>query len=168
MPFCPIRRSLCARRMTGKLGEGLRASPYPGRRPDQWSALAARLYVQGVASLGVTTARQVSGRLPLSAFTPAALAEYERCAQIPGTATSMCEDYRAAASIDLVHDRADVQVGVKLMFEQDVSSDLDFPDADLIIASDGVNSRVRSHTPEIFKPDIVTRPNRFIWLGTNR
>jgi haloacetate dehalogenase len=31
----------------------------------------------------------------LSAFTPAALAEYERCAQIPGTATSMCEDYRA-------------------------------------------------------------------------
>jgi haloacetate dehalogenase len=50
----------------------------------------------------------------LSAFTPAALAEYERCAQIPGTATSMCEDYRAAASIDLVHDRADVDAGRKL------------------------------------------------------
>jgi haloacetate dehalogenase len=50
----------------------------------------------------------------LSAFTPAALAEYERCAQIPGTATSMCEDYRAAATIDLVHDRADVDAGRKL------------------------------------------------------
>ena len=50
----------------------------------------------------------------LSAFTPAALAEYERCAQIPGTATSMCEDYRAAATIDLVHDRADVAAGRKL------------------------------------------------------
>ena len=50
----------------------------------------------------------------LSAFTPAALAEYERCAQIPGTATSVCEDYRAAATIDLVHDRADVAAGRKL------------------------------------------------------
>ena len=50
----------------------------------------------------------------LSAFTPAALAEYERCAQISGTATSMCEDYRAAATVDLVHDRADVAAGRKL------------------------------------------------------
>jgi haloacetate dehalogenase len=50
----------------------------------------------------------------LSAFTPAALAEYERCAQIPGTATSLCEDYRAAATVDLVHDRADVAAGLKL------------------------------------------------------
>lgn len=60
------------------------------------------------------------------------------------------------------------QLGVKLVFEQDVQSDLDFPDADLIIASDGINSRVRSRLPEVFKPDIVTRPNRYIWLGTNR
>jgi anthraniloyl-CoA monooxygenase len=60
------------------------------------------------------------------------------------------------------------QVGVKLLFEHDVDSDLDFPDADLIVASDGVNSRVRSRTPDIYKPDIVTRPNRFIWLGTQR
>lgn len=50
----------------------------------------------------------------LDAFTPAALAEYERCAQIPGTSTSMCEDYRASATIDLVHDRADVAAGRKL------------------------------------------------------
>lgn len=60
------------------------------------------------------------------------------------------------------------QLGVKLMFEQDVQSDLDFPDADLVIASDGINSRVRSRMPEVFKPDVVTRPNRFIWLGTRR
>jgi len=60
------------------------------------------------------------------------------------------------------------QLGVKLLFEQDVQSDLDFPDADLIIASDGINSRVRSRLPEVFKPDIVTRPNRYIWLGTRR
>jgi anthraniloyl-CoA monooxygenase len=59
-------------------------------------------------------------------------------------------------------------LGVKLLFEQDATSDLDFPDADLVIASDGINSNVRNRCPDIFKPDIVTRPNRFIWLGTNK
>jgi haloacetate dehalogenase len=50
----------------------------------------------------------------LAAFAPEALAEYERCAAIPGTAQSVCEDYRASAGIDLVHDRADVDVGRRL------------------------------------------------------
>jgi haloacetate dehalogenase len=50
----------------------------------------------------------------LAAFAPAALAEYERCAQIPGTAESICEDYRASATLDLAHDRADVAVGLRL------------------------------------------------------
>ena len=59
-------------------------------------------------------------------------------------------------------------VGVRLCFEQDVDSDADFPDADLIIASDGINSKIRTKYASIFKPDIVTRPNRFIWLGTRR
>ena len=51
----------------------------------------------------------------LAAFSPAALAEYERCAQIPGSGMSICEDYRAAATIDLEHDRADVSTGRKLV-----------------------------------------------------
>lgn len=50
----------------------------------------------------------------LAAFAPAALAEYERCAQIAGTGMSICEDYRAAATIDLDHDRADIAAGRKL------------------------------------------------------
>lgn len=50
----------------------------------------------------------------LAAFSTAALAEYERCAQIPGTGMSICEDYRAAATIDLEHDRADVVANLKL------------------------------------------------------
>jgi haloacetate dehalogenase len=37
----------------------------------------------------------------LAPFDPAALAEYERCAALPGTAASICEDYRASAGIDL-------------------------------------------------------------------
>ncbi|MGO4436694.1 bifunctional salicylyl-CoA 5-hydroxylase/oxidoreductase [Rhizobium sp. RAF56] len=59
-------------------------------------------------------------------------------------------------------------LGVELIFETDVDSDLDYPDADLIIASDGVNSRIRNRYADIFEPDMVIRPNRFIWLGTNK
>ena len=60
------------------------------------------------------------------------------------------------------------QVGVKLVFETEVVSDADFPDADLIVASDGINSRIRTQHEAVFRPDIVVRPNRFIWLGTRR
>jgi anthraniloyl-CoA monooxygenase len=60
------------------------------------------------------------------------------------------------------------QLGVKLQFETDAESDADYPDADLIIASDGINSRVRQRHEAVFRPDIVTRPNRYIWLGTNK
>ncbi|HET7479413.1 MAG TPA: alpha/beta hydrolase [Rubrobacteraceae bacterium] len=42
----------------------------------------------------------------LSIFAPEALAEYERCFD-RRTIHASCEDYRAAASIDLVHDEAD-------------------------------------------------------------
>lgn len=59
-------------------------------------------------------------------------------------------------------------LGVKLRFEAEVESDDEFPDADLIIASDGINSRIRARHERVFQPDIVTRPNRYIWLGTPR
>jgi haloacetate dehalogenase len=40
----------------------------------------------------------------LAHFDPRALAEYERCFSNPETIHASCEDYRAAASIDLEHD----------------------------------------------------------------
>ncbi len=43
----------------------------------------------------------------LSPFDARAFAEYERTIALPGAAHAMCEDYRAAAGIDLEHDRAD-------------------------------------------------------------
>lgn len=59
-------------------------------------------------------------------------------------------------------------LGVELVFETDVESDLQFPDADLIIASDGINSRIRNRYEAAFKPDLIVRPNRYIWLGTKK
>ncbi len=43
-----------------------------------------------------------------SVFTPEALAEYVRCFSDPATIHAICEDYRASASIDLLHDEADL------------------------------------------------------------
>ena len=59
-------------------------------------------------------------------------------------------------------------LGVQLVFDTEAQSDVDYPEADLIIASDGINSRIRARHAAVFKPDIVTRPNRFIWLGTKK
>jgi len=42
-----------------------------------------------------------------NAHTPEAVAEYKRCFRQPATIHASCEDYRAAATIDLEHDRAD-------------------------------------------------------------
>jgi anthraniloyl-CoA monooxygenase len=59
-------------------------------------------------------------------------------------------------------------LGVELAFEREVNSDEEFADADLIIAADGVNSKIRSRHAAAFRPDLIVRPNRFIWLGTNK
>jgi haloacetate dehalogenase len=57
--------------------------------------------------------RDVMGRRSagLAPFHPLALAEYQRCLALPGAAQGLCEDYRAAAGIDLEHDRADRDAG---------------------------------------------------------
>ncbi|MCC6197995.1 MAG: bifunctional salicylyl-CoA 5-hydroxylase/oxidoreductase [Burkholderiales bacterium] len=59
-------------------------------------------------------------------------------------------------------------LGVELRFETDVQSDADFPDADLVIASDGLNSRIRTLHAATYEPDIDLRKCRFVWLGTHK
>ncbi|MCZ4303365.1 bifunctional salicylyl-CoA 5-hydroxylase/oxidoreductase [Zoogloeaceae bacterium G21618-S1] len=59
------------------------------------------------------------------------------------------------------------ELGVELVFECE-ASDADYPEADLIIASDGIFSGIRGRYEEVFKPNIIKRPNRYIWLGTHK
>lgn len=51
------------------------------------------------------------------AFAPAAVAEYLRCFSAADAIRASCDDYRAAAGIDLAHDRADAgrRVGIPLL-----------------------------------------------------
>jgi anthraniloyl-CoA monooxygenase len=67
--------------------------------------------------------------------------------------------------LDILQRRC-ADLGVTLRFQTD-ATDLDaWADADLIVAADGVNSGVRAHYAEHFRPRIDVRPNKFVWLGT--
>ena len=60
------------------------------------------------------------------------------------------------------------RLGVQLAFETEVETPAAFPDADLIVAADGINSRVRSRYAAHFQPEIERRDCRYVWLGTTR
>ncbi len=48
------------------------------------------------------------------AFAPEAMDEYQRCLENPETVHAICEDYRAAATIDFAHDQTDREAGKKI------------------------------------------------------
>ncbi|MBV8664941.1 MAG: bifunctional salicylyl-CoA 5-hydroxylase/oxidoreductase [Burkholderiaceae bacterium] len=63
------------------------------------------------------------------------------------------------------------ELGVRLAFETDVEDDSALAvqyDADLVIACDGLNSRIRKRYEDSYRPSIDTRKCRFIWLGTKQ
>ncbi|MGE0802508.1 MAG: bifunctional salicylyl-CoA 5-hydroxylase/oxidoreductase, partial [Lautropia sp.] len=60
------------------------------------------------------------------------------------------------------------ELGVELVFETDVTNDEDYADCDLLIAADGLNSRIRTKYQHVYQPDIDMRDCRFVWLGTHK
>jgi anthraniloyl-CoA monooxygenase len=58
-------------------------------------------------------------------------------------------------------------LGVELAFGNEVE-DVGAIPADLIVAADGLNSRVRETYKDVFRPQIDYRPNRFSWMGSTR
>lgn len=63
------------------------------------------------------------------------------------------------------------ELGVSLVFETEVRDDQELAarhDADLVIASDGLNSRIRTRYAESYQPRIEARQCRFVWLGTRK
>ncbi|MEP3528910.1 MAG: bifunctional salicylyl-CoA 5-hydroxylase/oxidoreductase [Sulfitobacter sp.] len=60
-------------------------------------------------------------------------------------------------------------LGVNLQFETEVKDASEYmDDYDLVVASDGLNSRTRMEFEETFKPDIDVRRCPFVWLGTHQ
>ncbi len=65
------------------------------------------------------------------------------------------------------------RLGVELHFSTELDpASLDrnplIAGADLIVAADGINSRVRAAFTDAFGPDLEVRRNRYIWLGTRQ
>lgn len=72
--------------------------------------------------------------------------------------------------LQILYQRAK-ELGVNLQFETEFElADIDgkYADADLVVAADGLNSKVRNNNLEAFDCDIDVRPNKFVWLGTNQ
>ena len=77
----------------------------PAPFPESMIAAAPETYLQKKIGWG---------HAGLSAFTAETYAAYLSYVSDPATMHAMCEDYRAAASIDLEHDRADRTAGKKI------------------------------------------------------
>ncbi len=72
--------------------------------------------------------------------------------------------------LNILQERCE-ELGVRLVFETDVTDDQAVAaqyDADLVIACDGLNSRIRTRYADTYQPDIDTRHCRFVWLGTKK
>jgi anthraniloyl-CoA monooxygenase len=59
------------------------------------------------------------------------------------------------------------ELGVEMRFQTEAGVE-DFPDSDLIVAADGINSQTRETYREHFRPSVDLRPNKFVWLGSTR
>lgn len=70
--------------------------------------------------------------------------------------------------LGILQDRAR-ELGVDMRFETEFDSDLTrWSDYDLVVAADGINSRIREARPETFGANVETRANKFVWLGTSK
>ncbi len=72
-----------------------------------------------------------------------------------------------AALLEILADRA-TELGADVRFGCEVTDPAMLADADLVVASDGINSGTRALYEDVFRPTLDVRPNRFVWLGTTR
>lgn len=63
--------------------------------------------------------------------------------------------------------RRALAAGVHIEFEHEITSAAQLPEVDLIVACDGVNSRIR-HEAQGFGTDVRVGNNKYIWLGTDK
>ena len=61
------------------------------------------------------------------------------------------------------------ELGIQIHFRTEVSDIESLKDAcNLLVGADGVNSTIRQQFSEHFQPNLSTRPNKYIWYGTNQ
>jgi len=78
----------------------------------------------------------------------------------------MCGIHRRRL-LNILQQRAE-GLGVRIEYETDANDDGRFAGADLVVASDGINSAIRTRHAAHFKPDLELGKCRYMWFGANR
>jgi anthraniloyl-CoA monooxygenase len=71
------------------------------------------------------------------------------------------------ALLNILQDRGR-ELGVQMRFQREVDDLSEFPDSDLVVVADGINSKIRSKYESHFQPSVDLRPNKFTWLGSTK
>jgi len=74
---------------------------------------------------------------------------------------------RRTVLLDILARRA-AALGVDIRFQTEVTDESQLADADLVVACDGANSRIRAAHAAAFGPTLETRECRYVWMGTTR
>ncbi|MCA9601296.1 MAG: FAD-dependent monooxygenase, partial [Myxococcales bacterium] len=69
--------------------------------------------------------------------------------------------------LGILYDRAR-ELGVRVNFRDEVTDVEAVRDADLVVGADGLNSLVRRTYETAFSPTLDVRPNRYVWLGSDK
>ena len=136
-----------------------------------------RTPADSVAGWGVTLGASVLGRLagrdPVSAraIRAAAFAWSDQVAHIRGEQVRTHSDdlvcnITRRRLLDILADRAR-DLGVRIEYGIEVTAISGLPEADLVVAADGVNSQVRQGSTDFSTDEAVGR-NKYIWLGTTK
>ena len=126
---------------------------------------------------GVTMERQFLGRLAgLDAESAAEIAVRavgwdEQAVEIHGSREVNRDNGDATGVsrqrfVDILAARA-VGLGVEIRYEQDIRDPSQLPEADLILAADGVSSQLRGSLGQ-FGTRVAEGRNKYIWLGTGK
>jgi anthraniloyl-CoA monooxygenase len=91
------------------------------------------------------------------------------------TITSGGHGFSGIARVELLRilqERA-AELGVEMRFGIEIGDDRDLAalglgDAELVVAADGINSRIRTRYADHFEPEVDLRSARYTWLGTTR
>ncbi|MBL8755491.1 MAG: bifunctional salicylyl-CoA 5-hydroxylase/oxidoreductase [Planctomycetes bacterium] len=92
---------------------------------------------------------------------------FHRGAKVTSTGHGFCGLSRVRL-LQIMHDRC-VELGIRLRFQNTVT-DIDAMAAshDLVVAADGVNSKVRERFAASFRPNLDWRKCKFAWFGTTK
>ena len=127
-----------------------------------WGVTMERRFLDRLAELDAESAAEIAAR---------SVSWHEQAVEINGRREVNSDNgYAYGVSrqrfVDILAARAS-GLGVEIRYEQDVRDTSQLPEADLILAADGVSSQLRGSRAQ-FRTRVADGRNKYIWLGTGK